>query len=103
MKTLSVNLEDSIAEALERQASHMGISAEELIRFKVGEYVHIYTYTPPSLPAPSGPDNGMNMYLNMMRSLMATLGQYNCPSCTQKLTVTDVKAGFCSKCEAPLE
>ena len=104
MKTLSVNLEDSMAEALEHQAQEMGITAEELIRFRVGEYVHIYSYKPPPQPAPIAPDYGMDLYLNnVMRTWMAMIGQYNCPACTQKITVADVKAGTCGKCKTPLE
>ena len=176
MKTFSFYLEDSVAEALEAQAKTMGITPEDLVRFRVGEYVQYFVQRAPSTAAPaekpagvppiSQKDMGFNGYCvaclrvvklpenveqftcphcgalqsmageilatakpeytglrtplsrvealipriealmptltKQMKIVMASIGQLNCTSCTQKLTVADVQAGICSKCEAPL-
>lgn len=101
MKTFTVTLEDWVAEALERQAKDMGISVGEWLRFTVAQPLQFLTHTLAEPPSTLFEDY-MAKIPKHIQAIMASAGQLTCVSCTQRLTVDEVKAGACGKCEAPI-
>ena len=103
MKVYQIELGDEVASLVEYQATLHGGSPEELIRGILWEHYR------PAFPIPPRPtfEEQIVAYLPIIRQfvsgIQASSGLLSCRSCTQKLTAADIHAGFCGKCEAPLE
>lgn len=121
MKEITLKLTDPVAEFVSRDAKEMGLTSEELIRYLVGSYVQEEARTRQykTFPGSSGiigiiskglPEflsgRGLPEFLKGidkdMMKIRAREGSLSCRNCTMKLTESDVEAGECGSCHAPL-
>ena len=103
MKSYQIELSDEVANLVEYQAALHGGSPEQLLSDILWEHYR------PAFPIPPKPtfEEQMAIYLPVIQQLIAGMqassGQLSCRNCTQRLTAADVRAGFCSSCELPLD
>ena len=113
---LPLHLEVRIAGMLMFEAERRGLDTHDLARWVLGSWA-LGELTPAlhlslpilgaatrSQPIPEGNvDQEVDSPLDTFLKLQAAAGSLSCKSCTQKLGMTDVDAGACSKCEAPID
>ena len=103
MKSYQIELSDEVANLVEYQAALHGGSPEQLIRGILWEHYRS------AFPIPPKPTFEEQMVIygpiiqQFLSSMQASSGQLSCRNCTQRLTAADVRAGFCSSCELPLD
>ncbi len=115
---LDLELNDAIFNALETNSIERGIEVQELIRWVIGDYVRFSQGPTPirvglplhPLPNPATSETDKIMKLSemlmklseMFMKSMINQGGIKCPNCTMPLTVEDIEAGKCSKCDAEI-
>ena len=108
---LDLELNDAIFNALETMSIERGITVQELIRWVIGDYVRFSQGPTPirvglplhPLPNPATSETDKILKLSgMFMKSMINQGSIKCPNCTMALTVEDIEAGKCSKCEAEI-
>jgi len=107
MKEVMIRIEDSIAEALAKDARDRGITVPELLRGILGDYVvthlmvveKLTTVLHASLRELDEVFAGLEKKMLKMR---AADGALTCKDCTMRLTEKDVDNGKCGSCGAPI-
>lgn len=104
MEGFYLELNTKIYATLSEEAERLGISPAELVRYILGE-----RFSPrPTYIAPLGGVIGSPVYkqpesiVTSMYKLLTIQGLAKCPKCTQSLSLEDIKAGRCIKCEAEI-
>ena len=108
MKNINLELTDDIYGNLVTESGERGITVEELVRWLVGDYTR-YRQGPPAvrmaLPSPnpiaSQTEELLKLSAVFMKSQIKT-GAIKCQNCTMPLSVEDIEAGKCSKCDAEI-
>ena len=102
-------LDDHISESIHGQAKQRGLSDLELIRWilgswTIGELQQVPRYIPSldAIPTTPGADS-VEMLGKSVQFAVAAQGNLSCRECTQRLTMKDVRAGVCGKCESPID
>lgn len=106
---IDLELNDDIYKNLETAAGERGITAKELIRWVIGDYIR-YSQPPTTmraLPMPlSSPVESETTKLLKLSGVflknMINRGDIKCSNCTMPLTMEDLEKGKCSKCEAEI-
>ncbi len=101
---VTIPINGAIWEAIEKQALTMGLSANELVRYKLGEIfgeplfhqAPIRISRPRDLPPPSDPFGNMLKIVEAQLNGAIGSGMIKCLSCLNPLTLDQLKAGACS-------
>lgn len=103
---MNINLDSKIEKAIQDEADEMGLTPEELLKVVLGERFrgprHLPFPASPNLVLP-GPLPTIDPIMMSMVKILAIQGLIKCPSCSLSVTISDVKKGRCSRCEAKLE
>lgn len=105
---IDLELNDDIYNSLETSALEIGITVKELLRWIIGEWVR-FSHGPRVLgpiPVPLSPvASETESLLKISRVFikgMIKQGGIKCSNCTMPLTMEDIEAGKCSKCESEI-
>ncbi len=106
---LNLELTAEIYGNLVTESDERGITIEELVRWIIGDYAR-YRQGPPAVrmalpsinPMAAETEKILKLSGVFMKS-MINQGGIKCSNCTMPLSVEDIEAGKCSKCEAEIE
>ncbi len=105
---LNLELNSDIYDHLVTESDERGITVSELVRWIIGDYARFrqppsvrMPLTPFPLPGQSESDKLLKLSGMFIKSMIKQ-GGIKCSDCTMPLSIEDIEAGKCSKCDAEI-